>query len=181
MLTVYISSQPLAAAALTKGLLRIGGTLIGAAASVLFVPLFVQAPPLLSLVMALWVGCCLFASLLDRTPRAYMFMLAGYTAALISFPAVDTPENIFNLAVLRGEEIAIGVACSSLLHTLFPARDYEEAIAGTIRNVRAAMVRWITEALDAAPPRRQRTGPPGQMAGMMTELAPAGHPPALSP
>ncbi|HZV11540.1 MAG TPA: FUSC family protein, partial [Novosphingobium sp.] len=169
MLTVYISSQPLAAAALSKGVFRIGGTLIGAAASVLFVPLFVQEPILLSLVMALWVGCCLFASLLDRTPRAYLFMLAGYTAALITFPAVDTPERIFDLAVLRGQEISIGVACSSLLHTLIPAHDFEQAIAASIRGVRGGMNRWIADVLrrpeESAPP-----DPPGTMAAAMTEL-----------
>jgi uncharacterized membrane protein YccC len=40
---------------------------------------------LLSLALACWVGLCLYVSLLDRTPRSYVFMLAGYTAGLIGF------------------------------------------------------------------------------------------------
>ncbi|EGD58063.1 efflux transporter permease subunit [Novosphingobium nitrogenifigens DSM 19370] len=169
MLTVYISSQPVAAAALSKGIFRVAGTLIGAAASVLVVPMFVDAPPVLSLVLALWVGVCLFISLLDRTPRAYLFMLAGYTAALISFPAVDKAEDIFNIAVLRGMEIAIGAACSSLLHTLIPAHDFEAAIGGRIRTVRTEMGRWLDEVLDGKVD-AERPDLPSRMAGHMTEL-----------
>jgi hypothetical protein len=169
MLTVYISSQPVAAAALSKGIFRVAGTLIGAAASVLVVPMFVDAPPVLSLVLALWVGVCLFISLLDRTPRAYLFMLAGYTAALISFPAVDKAEDIFNIAVLRGMEIAIGAACSSLLHTLIPAHDFEAAIGGRIRTVRTEMGRWLGEVLDGKVD-AERPDLPSRMAGHMTEL-----------
>src|SRR5450756_2173505 len=87
--TVYIASQPLAGATRSKALFRAAGTLIGAAASVVLVPNLVNAPELLSLGFALWIALCLYLSLLDRTPRSYMFMLAGYTAALIGFPSVS--------------------------------------------------------------------------------------------
>lgn len=46
-------------------------------------PTLVNSPELLSLAIAAWVGLCLYVSLLDRTPRSYMFMLAGYTCALL--------------------------------------------------------------------------------------------------
>src|SRR5438445_7361310 len=76
MTTVYITSQPLAGATSSKAFYRVLGTLIGASATVAILPNFVDAPELLSLVIALWVGLCLYVSLLDGTPRSYVFMLA---------------------------------------------------------------------------------------------------------
>ena len=76
MATVYIVSQPLIGAMRSKSLYRLAGTVIGAAATVALVPNLVDAPELLSAALALWVGVCLYISLLDRTPRSYLF-LAG--------------------------------------------------------------------------------------------------------
>ena len=88
-----------------RRLYRVGGTLLGSLATVLLVPSLANSPELLSLALALWVGGCLYISLLDRTPRSYVFMLAGYTAALIAFPAVGDPGTIFDIALARVEEI----------------------------------------------------------------------------
>ena len=69
----------------SKSAFRVLGTLIGAVAAVVMVPNLVDAPELLVLAMAGWTGLCLYVSLLDRTPRSYVFMLGGYTAALINY------------------------------------------------------------------------------------------------
>lgn len=94
MATVYIVSQPLIGAMRSKAIFRLTGTAMGATATVALVPMLVDAPELLSGALALWTGGCLYIALLDRTPRSYVFMLAGYTAALIGFPAVGTPDQI---------------------------------------------------------------------------------------
>ena len=105
--TVYIVSQPLAGALRSKAVYRIGGTLLGAVITVALVPNLVNSPELLSTSLALWVGLCLYLSLLDRTPRSYLFILAGYSAALIGFPAVDEPGAMFDIALARVEEITL--------------------------------------------------------------------------
>jgi uncharacterized membrane protein YccC len=121
MTTAYIVSQPLAGAVRSKAVYRLLGTLLGAAAAVAMVPNLVNAPVLLCLAMALWVGGCLTLSLLDRTPRSYVLMLAGYTAAIIGFPAVNQPGGIFEIAVSRVIEIGLGILCATLVHSLvFP-------------------------------------------------------------
>jgi uncharacterized membrane protein YccC len=121
MATVYIVSQPLTGALRSKAIFRLIGTVIGAAATVVLVPNLVDAPELLSAALALWVGLCLYVALLDRTPRSYLFMLAGYTAALIGFPAVTTPNAIWNIALARVEEIGLGIICMTVVGTLvFP-------------------------------------------------------------
>ncbi|RZM30908.1 MAG: FUSC family protein, partial [Sphingomonas sp.] len=114
--TSYIVAQPLAGAVLSKAVFRVAGTVLGAAAAVVLVPNLVNAPELLSLGLALWLGLCLYISLLDRTPRAYLFLLAGYTASIIGFPSVTTPGAVFTIAALRVQEITIGILCGSLIH-----------------------------------------------------------------
>jgi uncharacterized membrane protein YccC len=154
MTTVYITSQPLSGAVRSKAVFRLAGTAVGGAVTVLLVPALVDAPVLLSLALALWVASCQFISLLDRTPRSYFFMLAGYTAAIIGFPSVTHPEAIFDTAALRVQEIGIGVLCAALLHaTVWPrsvGRAFGERAAATLAEAEA----WIADVLAAAPEAR---------------------------
>jgi uncharacterized membrane protein YccC len=123
MASAYIASQPLSGATRSKAFYRLLGTVLGASATVVLVPNLVDAPALLSLALALWTGLCLYFALLDRTPRSYTFMLAGYTAAIVGFPSVSTPDAIFMTAVARVEEIGLGIACASVMASIvFPRR-----------------------------------------------------------
>ncbi|RAU45121.1 MULTISPECIES: FUSC family protein [unclassified Pseudomonas] len=119
MATVYIVSSPFVAPTSSKALYRAGGTFLGAAASVLIVPLFVQTPFLLAVVIALWTGTLLFLSLHLRTANSYALMLAGYTMPLISFPVVDNPQAVFDIAVARTEEILLGIVCAAVIGAMF--------------------------------------------------------------
>lgn len=116
--TVYITSQVLAGATRSKALYRVLGTLLGAVVTVALVPNLVNSPELLTLSIALWVATCLYLSLLDRTPRSYLMMLGGYTAALIGFPSVGDPGTMFDTAVARAEEITLGIVCAGLVNTV---------------------------------------------------------------
>ena len=70
LMTAYIVAAPFAGPTRSKAVYRFAGTLLGAVATVIMVPLFANSPELLSLALALWVGACLYVSLLDRTPRS---------------------------------------------------------------------------------------------------------------
>jgi uncharacterized membrane protein YccC len=118
MATVYVVSHPLTGATRSKAVYRIGGTLLGAAAAVILIPLFVNAPTLLCLVVALWTGSLLSISLLDRTPRSYLFMLSAYTLPMIALPTLNNPETIFDVALARSEEILLGILCASVVSAL---------------------------------------------------------------
>ncbi len=121
MATVYIVAHPLSGVLASKALYRVAGTIIGAVAAIVMVPNLVNAPLLLSLALALWVGGCLCLSRLDRTPKSYLFMLAGYTAAIVGFPCVTDPGLIFDTAVARVQEISLGIICATLVsHIVFP-------------------------------------------------------------
>jgi uncharacterized membrane protein YccC len=143
MASVYVAAQPLAGATRSKALYRLVGTVVGASFSVLVVPVLVNVPELLTLAVALWTGLCLYLSLLDRTPRSYVFMLSGYTAALIVFPAVAEPGTIFDTALARVEEITLGILCASLVSTLILPRRAGPAFETLVRA-------WLRDAERAA-------------------------------
>jgi uncharacterized membrane protein YccC len=66
-------------------------------------------------VVALWTGSLLSISLLDRTPRSYLFMLSAYTLPMIALPTLNNPETIFDVALARSEEILLGILCASVV------------------------------------------------------------------
>ena len=135
MMTCYIIANPFSGPVRSKAVFRVMGTVLGSIATVILVPQLANAPELLSLALALWVGLCLFISLLDRTPRSYIFLLAGYTAALIGFPSVNDPSVIFDVALARVEEISIGIVCGSVVHGLVFPQSWGPVMFGRVRRV----------------------------------------------
>jgi uncharacterized membrane protein YccC len=152
LLTVYVVSQPLAGMVRSKAVYRLCGTFIGSTATVFLIPMLSNAPVLLSLAMALWVSVCLFVSLMDRTPRSYTFMLAGYTAALIGFPTVQTPDLIFNTAVTRVEEISLGILCATLLHSVVLPAGLTNSVMGLLDKTLTDTRRWLKDIFSTGAP-----------------------------
>jgi uncharacterized membrane protein YccC len=149
MTTAYIVSHPLSGAVRSKAVYRILGTLLGAAAAVALVPVLVASPILLSLALALWVGGCLTVSLLDRTPRSYVLMLAGYTAAIIGFASVNNPGAVFDTAVARVIEIGLGILCATTIHSLVFPRPVGDALQRRLAVWMAEADRWALDILRA--------------------------------
>ncbi len=148
MITAYIVSQPQAGAVRSKALFRVLGTALGGAATIVLVPNLANAPELLSLALALWVGLCLYVSLLDRTPRSYVLLLAGYTAAIIGFPSVSQPGAIFTVASLRVQEITLGILSATLVHGLILPRSVTAGLLTRIDGFLADAERWSADALE---------------------------------
>jgi uncharacterized membrane protein YccC len=147
MTTVYLTSQPLSGVLRAKAVYRTIGTFIGGAAMVAIVPNLVNAPELTTLAIVLWVALCVFVSLLDRTPRSYMFVLSGYTAALIGFPSVLEPGTVFDTAVSRVEEITLGVVCAAIVHSLIFPKSAFSAFEEKLRNSMTYARRWLADGL----------------------------------
>jgi uncharacterized membrane protein YccC len=150
MMTAYIVAQPFAGPTRSKGLYRAGGTILGATAVTLLVPHLVNSPELLSLALALWIAGCLYFSLLDRTPRSYMLMLAGYTAGLIGFPAVSNPGAIFDIALARVEEIVLGITCATVVHSLVLPQSFGPVLLARLDQAVRDARHWIRDALNPA-------------------------------
>src|SRR5271154_2529678 len=147
MTTVYLTSQPLSGVLRAKAVYRAFGTFIGGAAMVAIVPNLIDAPEITTLAIILWVALCVFVSLLDRTPRSYMFVLSGYTAALIGFPSVLAPDKVFDIAVSRVEEITLGVVCAALVHSIVFPKSVFSAFERKLRAAIADTRRWLADGL----------------------------------
>ncbi len=149
IVTVYIVSQTTVGASLSKGVYRLAGTVVGASATVLIVPAFVNMPVLCSVVLSGWIALCLYFSLLERTPRAYAFVLAGYTASLIGFPALHDPGSIFDTAITRVQEISLGILCASLVHRyVLPKRIaglFNAKVSETLRLARQSVAASLVD------------------------------------
>lgn len=157
MMTAYIVASPFSGAVRSKALFRVCGTLIGSTATILMVPRMANAPELLSLALACWVGLCLYVSLLDRTPRSYIFMLAGYTAGLIGFPAVNEPSTIFDTGLARVEEITIGILSATVVHSLVFPQGVGPVLLARLDRAIADAQRWMSEVLKSGAGREANT------------------------
>ena len=115
--TVMIIASPFSGMVSSKCVYRLIGTVAGAIIALLLTPPLINTPWLFSVVLALWVGFALYISLLDRTPRSYVFMLAGYSTAMIVCNAIGYIDsyNIFDLALARVLEISIGVIAHAVV------------------------------------------------------------------
>ena len=151
VITTYLVAQSLAGAVVSRALFRLVGTAVGAAIAVILVPNFVREPLVLSAMLSSWLGACLFLALLDRTPRAYLFILAGFTASLIGFPAFDEPGSIFEIAVVRVEEITIGIVASSIIHGLVFPRTVTRRVLVQAKALLTRSEQRTREALSVAP------------------------------
>jgi uncharacterized membrane protein YccC len=142
MATVYIVSSPFVGPTSSKALYRAIGTFTGAAAALLFVPMFVQSPYVLVVVIALWTGILLFLSMHLRTANSYALMLAGYTLPLIALPVVDNPLAVWDVAEARTEEIFLGIICAAVVGSLFWPRRLAPVLDDAVNKWFAAAVTY---------------------------------------
>src|SRR5882757_690134 len=156
MASVFITSNPLAGATSSKAVYRILGTLIGGAGTIVLIPNLVNAPELLSLCVALWYGILLYFALIDGTPRSYVFMLAGYTVALLGFPIVSTPELTFDIVVSRVQEITLGIICASVVSMLVLPQSVASTIAAQADSWLAAARRLGADMLTGSSSEHER-------------------------
>nr|WP_174505257.1 FUSC family protein [Acinetobacter sp. Marseille-Q1620] len=121
--TVYIIVTPFSGTVSSKAVFRLIGTLLGGAVAVLLLPKLINTPLSFTFVLALWVGFSLYISLLDRSPRSYIFTICGFTTVMVvatSINSIDT-VSVFDTALNRILETSIAVVCVALIFSiLFP-------------------------------------------------------------
>lgn len=103
--------------AIRRGVMRIAGTVGGAALGVLLAPAIADQPALLvaALFVATWIG--IFGALKSRHSYAWVFF--GITAGLVMTDALAAPDDVLHFAATRVVEIAVGTASCMLITSLF--------------------------------------------------------------
>ena len=153
-MTVFLTSQQLGAATgavVSRAVYRSLGTLLGVAGMLIVIPAFVAAPELLIAGIAGWVALCLYVSLLDRGPRSYVFLLAGYTLPLVGMPLANNPAALFDLSQWRAEEITLGATLSIAVHAVFALNSVKPLLTAKVRAVVGDVGRWILKGLGPDP------------------------------
>lgn len=147
LLTVYVTAQPMAGAFRPKVFYRIGGIVTGAAVTIGLVPNLQNSPILLVFCLAMWTGLCIYLAVLDRTPRAFLFQMAAFSSAVISFPYLDDPANIFTTTISRVEEMTVAILCVTFVHMILQPWNARPVIAERARSFLADACLWTAEAL----------------------------------
>lgn len=148
--TVMIIASPYSGMVSSKCVYRLVGTVAGAIIALLLTPHFINTPWLFTIILSLWVGFALYVSLLDRTPRSYVFMLAGYSTAMIVYNAITYIDtyNIFDIALARVLEISVGVISTAVVSaTLFPVHIgtmIKQRVNKTLNDLESTFEKLIT-------------------------------------
>ena len=160
---------------LNKGLLRLGGTLLGSVAAVTLIALFPQDRWLFLIGMSLFTGFCTY--MMPGTSRWYFWFVAGFSVPLLAFAGGSDPLNDFQTVVTRTEETALGVVSYSLVFLLIWPTSSREALEDAVRRLVAAhrqlaahyLAPTIGEAHDAGAEalRRQATQALARLGGLL--------------
>ena len=118
-----------------------------AAVTIAIVPNMQNSPILLVFCMAIWTGFCIYLAVLDRTPRAFLFQMAAFSSAVISFPYLDDPANIFTTTVSRVEEMTVAILSVTIVHMLLQPWSVRPIIRERARSFLNDASRWTAEAL----------------------------------
>jgi uncharacterized membrane protein YccC len=146
LLTVYVTAQPMAGAFRPRVIYRLAGIITGAFVTILVAPNLQNSPLLLVLCLAIWIGLCIYLAVLDRTPRAFLFQMAAFSSAVICFPYLDDPSNIFTTTISRVEEMMVAILCVTIAHRILRPVDIREVVHERARSFLSDACRWTAEA-----------------------------------
>ena len=147
MITVFIVMQPQSGQVFAKSFYRFLGTLAGSAVMVALIALFAQNTELFLGCLAIWVGICSAGAARYRNFRAYGFVLAGYTAAMIGLPALAHPEGAFMAAVWRVLEISLGIVCATLVSAAILPQTASAAMRNALYQRFGVFALFVTDGL----------------------------------
>ena len=105
-ITAFMVTRASPSLALSRGLMRVAGSIVGALAALVVLRLFVyqSLPFCLSLFVISCIG--LFGFVCSR--RSYAWLVGAVTACLVMLMSLDQPQGAFNTAVNRVAEVMIG-------------------------------------------------------------------------
>ncbi len=128
--TVFIVMQPQSGLVFSKSYYRVLGTIAGVGMSLVIMGMFSQDPAWFIAFFALWIGLTTAAGFKYRNFQFYGFVLAGYTMCIVALPVIETPLEIFDIAVSRFSEVVVGILSATVVSdVIFPRRLLDSLIA----------------------------------------------------
>jgi uncharacterized membrane protein YccC len=118
-ISAFVVSKAAFSEAVSRGLMRVAGSVVGAVAALVVLRLFIyqSLPFCLSLFVLSCIG--MFGFVCSRF--GYAWVVGTVTACLVMLMSLDQPTAAFNTAVNRVAEVAIGTIASLIVCGLCPA------------------------------------------------------------
>jgi uncharacterized membrane protein YccC len=124
----FISTQATRPASVTKGVLRVIGTVSGAAVALFLVGWL--AYDQVACCVALFIVCTIGIVALNVSPHGYAWLFFSVTFSLVLLMSLVDPLNAFDFAVYRSIEVVIGTIAAIIVATaLGPAGSADGAAA----------------------------------------------------
>ena len=143
-ISIFIVSQPNAGASLRKGVLRLLGTVAGAAVAILGNIVFADLPWLRIALMGPIAAFFLF--LANTTTAPYFGLLGGITAVLVLTAQAPGPEAGVYLGLWRFAMVTFGAAIGTAAQLFLWPDDPEDQLLGELGK-RLAVVEGLVEAV----------------------------------
>ncbi len=153
-----IISQSMSGSVFVRASSRLIGTLVGTVVSVLLLISFINYTFLLCFLIALWVGVCMYFSMLKRTTDAYVFTVAGFTVPVIVYGIIGdinliNVQDVTNMAIARAEETGIGFFSAIVVHSLFFPRSIGPVVVRRMDEVWKNISQWTASVLQGHAPK----------------------------
>src|SRR5271155_594434 len=118
-ISAWMVTRSSLAVALSRGIMRIIGSVAGAAIAVIILGLFAYDPlPFCLCLFAIaWVGLFCFA----KSSHGYAWLVSAITCILVMLIALEQPQTAFTIAVNRLADVVIGTMSALLVTFLLPA------------------------------------------------------------
>jgi uncharacterized membrane protein YccC len=153
MITVAVVMHPHSGMVLAKSFYRALGTLAGSAFGLGLIAVFPQQREPFFLALSLWLALCAGGATLYRNFMAYGFVLAGYTAAIVTLPAVGNPLNSFDSAVMRVSEVLLGILVAAAFSDLLWPQRLRVVLRQSARAQFAQFIDFVRESTGGVLPR----------------------------
>lgn len=147
LVTIIVLTQPNVGASISKGVLRIVGTVLGAAVGVVLLQL-VQQPVPFVLLLSFVIVVSSYCGAGHVAP--YAFAIFGITTIIVAMSGFLDPTLGVSIAVQRSAEVAIGIIVALFVTmVIWPIRATDELprrLAATVRAC-ASLFRTVTDGL----------------------------------
>ena len=134
--TVFVISLPSIGQTLQKGVLRMFGTIAGAAVALVLLGIFAQERMLLLSVLSLYL-CLMLYLMLTSVYYGYAFFISCIVTLIICLMAVHEPQDAFHLSVYRVEETLLGIAVYTVVTLAFSLKTSVKALYRSVQDLMA--------------------------------------------
>ena len=138
--SAWMVTRSALAAALSRGVMRIVGSIVGAAIAVIVLGWFVYQPLPFCLCLFVLASVGLFGFAKSR--HGYAWLILAITGNLVMLIALDQPQTAFTIAVNRIADVTIGTAAALLVTFLLPTLADGPAIAAASSSSPLPLMFW---------------------------------------